>query len=182
LTSLANGFLARLTESDDPAFSTLPRSLDPEIGLREQRHFYATALMHLTAPGFINRLADLVLPRNARIARIKRDAGAYLERLLRTNTSRVVFDLEQRVEVSRGKLEAELRFLLQQITNSARRALERARDDRPGTRPLPSSWPRSTRFGNVWIALAFAATREDATIRSLQPPATRPRPAPRDRP
>lgn len=126
-TSLANGFLARLIESSDAAFATLPRSLDPEIGLREQRHFYATSLMHLTAPGFLNRVADLLLPRDARIARIKRDAGAYLERLLRSNTSRVVFDLEQRVEVSRKKLESELRFLLQQITSSAERALERAR-------------------------------------------------------
>lgn len=129
-TTLANGFLAQLTESNDAAFSTLPRSLDPEVGLREQRHFYATSLMHLTAPGFVNRIADVLLPRNARIARMKRDAGSYLERLLRSNTTRVVFDLEQRVEVSRKKLESELRFLLQQITTSAERALERARVSR----------------------------------------------------
>src|SRR5439155_18110629 len=90
----------------------------------------ATELMHLTAPGFMKGLAVMLLPRNARIARIKRDAGTYLERLIRTNTTRVVFDLEQRVEVSRRKLESELRFLLQQITNSARRALERARERR----------------------------------------------------
>ena len=126
-TSLANGFLARLTESSDPAFATLPRSLDPEVGLRERRHFYATSLMHLTAPGPLNRVADVLLPRNARIARMKRGAGHYLERLLRSNTSRVVFDLEQRVEVSRKKLESELRFLLQQMTRSAEQALERAR-------------------------------------------------------
>ena len=126
-TVLANGFLARLTEANDAAFATLPRSLDPEVGLREQRHFYATSLMHLTAPGFLNRVADVLLPRDARTARIKQDAGMYLERLLRSNTTRVVFDLEQRVEVSRKKLESELRFLLQQITGSAERALERAR-------------------------------------------------------
>ena len=126
-TELANQFLVRLTESDDPAFAALPRSLDPEIGLREQRHFYATSLMHLTAPGFVNRLADALFPRSVRVQRIKRDASAYLERLLRSNTTRLVFDLEQRVEVSRKKLESELRFLLQQITASAERALERAR-------------------------------------------------------
>jgi len=126
-TSLANQFLSRLTESPDPAFATLPRSLDPEAGLREERHFYATELMQLTAPGLVNRIADLLLPRGARLSRIKRDAGAYLERLLRSNTTRVVFDLEQRVEVSRKQLESELRFLLRQITSSAERALERAR-------------------------------------------------------
>ena len=129
-TSIANGFLARLVDSNDPAFAGLPRSLDPEVGLRERRHFYETSLMHLTAPGFVNRIADVVLPRQARLARIKRDATAYLERLLRTNTTRVVFDLKQRVEVSRRKLESELGFLLRQITSSAERALERARERR----------------------------------------------------
>jgi hypothetical protein len=126
-TALANQFLSRLTESDDPAFATLPKSLEPEVALREDRHYYQTSLMHLTAPGWINRFADVLLPRAARLARIKRDAGAYLERLLRSNTTRVVFDLDQRVEASRRKLESELRFLLQQITGSAERALERAR-------------------------------------------------------
>jgi predicted GTPase len=128
--SLANEFLARLTASADPAFATLTRSLDPVAGLREPPHFHATELMHLTAPGFINRIAHVVLPRRLRIARFKHDAGDYLERLLRTNTSRVVFDLEQRVEVSRRRLESELRFLLEQITTSASRALARARERR----------------------------------------------------
>lgn len=133
-TSLANEFLTRLAESQDPAFATLPRRLDPEAGLREERQFYATSLMQLTAPGLINRIADLLLPRAARLARIKRDASAYLERLLRSNTSRVVFDLDQRVEVSRRKLESELRFLLGQITASAERALDRARAHRQAGR------------------------------------------------
>lgn len=126
-TSFANQFLTRLTESHDPAFANLPRSLDPEVGIRDQRHFYGTDLMYLTAPGLVNRIADLLTPRATRLARIQREASAYLERLLTTNTTRVVFDLEQRVEVSRRKLESELRFLLQQITRSAERALERAR-------------------------------------------------------
>jgi hypothetical protein len=127
-TAIANGFLARLAESNDPSFSALPRSLDPDIGLRERRHFYETNLMHLTAPGFVNRIANLLLPRRARLARVRRDAGDYLERLLRTNSTRAVFDLEQRVEMSRKALGSELRFLLQQITSSAERALERARE------------------------------------------------------
>ena len=126
-TSLANGFLGRLAESQDPAFATLPRSLDAEAGLREPRHFYATELMHLTAPGIVNRIAGPLVPRRIRLARIGRDAGAYCERLLRSNTTRVVFDLEQRVETSRRQLESELRFLLTQITGAAERALERAR-------------------------------------------------------
>jgi hypothetical protein len=126
-TSLADEFLTRLAQSGDAAFSTLPASLDPEIGLREPRHFYATELMHLTAPGLVNRLADLLLPRHVRLARIERGAAAYLERLVLTNTTRVVFDLDNRVETSRRSLESELRFLLEQIATSAERALERAR-------------------------------------------------------
>ncbi len=69
-TALANSFLARLAESHEAAFESLPRSLEPEIGLREGRHFYATNLMHLTAPGFLTRAADLLLPRRARVLRI----------------------------------------------------------------------------------------------------------------
>jgi hypothetical protein len=83
--------------------------------------------MNLTAPGFVNRIAEVLLTRRGWLERIKRDAGAYLERLLRSNSTRVVFDLEQRVEVSRRKLESDLRFLLQQITSSAERALAKAR-------------------------------------------------------
>lgn len=126
-TKLANEFLVRLAASDDAAFSNLPHSLDPEIGLRDARHFYATELMHLTAPGLVNRTMDLVLPRRIRLARIERDAATYLERLVRTNTTRVVFDLDRRVETSRRKLESELRFLLTHITSSAEHALALAR-------------------------------------------------------
>jgi hypothetical protein len=126
-TALANEFLARLSALGDAAFSSLPESLDPEIGLREARHYYGTELIHLTAPGMVNRIADLVLPRYRRLARIEREAAAYLERLVRTNTTRVVFDLDHRVEASRRKLASELQFLLTQITSSAERALERAR-------------------------------------------------------
>ena len=148
-TALANSFLARLAESHEAAFESLPRSLEPEIGLREGRHFYATNLMHLTAPGFLTRAADLLLPRRARVLRIKRDAGAYLQRLSRSNTTRVVFDLERRVEVSRKRLESELRFLLEQITHSAERALERARASRQaGEAAVTAELADSTRSGN----------------------------------
>ncbi len=126
LTSLANDFLTRVSDSLDPAFSGLPRTLDPEVGLREARHFYPTELMSLT-PGAAGRATDALLPRARRLARIDRDASAYLERLVRTNTTRIVFDLDRRVEASRRALESELRFLLEAITRSAERALERAR-------------------------------------------------------
>ena len=126
-TAIANGFLARLSESGDAAFASLPHSLDPEVGLRERPHFYQTDLMYLTSAGLGERITRLFMSHDAKLARIKRDAGRYLDRLLQTNTTRVVFDLQTRVEVSRTQLEAELRFLLQQITNAASRALERAR-------------------------------------------------------
>jgi hypothetical protein len=126
-TSMANAFLAQLAESHDAAFASLPRSLEPEIGLRERPHFYQTDLMYLTGVGVLERFTRLFVSRREHIARITRDAGAYLDRLLQTNTTRVVFDLDARVAVSRTQLEAELRFLLQQITSSAVHALERAR-------------------------------------------------------
>jgi hypothetical protein len=126
-TALTSQFLTRLADTGDPAFARLPRTIEPEVGLRETRHFYATNLMSLTRSGPIAAVRSLVVPRETRLIAIRRDASAYLERLLRSNTTRVVFDLEQRVEVSRRRLESELRFLLQQITSSADHALSRAR-------------------------------------------------------
>ena len=126
-TDLANQFLARLAETRDPAFADLPRSIEPEAGLRESRHYYATSLMHLTASEPLTRAMEVLMPRSRRLARLKRAAHAYTARLLHSNSTRVVFDLEQRVEVSRCKLETELRALLGYGTASAERALERAR-------------------------------------------------------
>jgi ABC-type transport system involved in cytochrome bd biosynthesis fused ATPase/permease subunit len=76
------------------------------------------------------RLLDFVVPRAWRRRAIERAAGRYLERLLEVNSARVTNDFEARVFESRRQLEAELRARLQELVESAVRALESARPAR----------------------------------------------------
>jgi hypothetical protein len=58
---------------------------------------------------------------------MERDVLAYLDRLVSTNTARIMNDLDERVLESRRRLEAEIRGYLRDVCASAERALERAR-------------------------------------------------------
>ena len=125
--SRANTFLTGLADSGDAAFARLPRSLEPEPGFRITSRFWFASLLHLTTPGLLTWLLDLVRPRRWALEAVERAGVQYLERLMVTNASRVAGDLEARVQESRRHLESELRFLLVEIAASARRALDRAR-------------------------------------------------------
>lgn len=57
---------------------------------------------------------------------IERAAGAYLERLLEVNSTRLKNDFEARVAESRRLLEKEIRDRLRELSASAERALESA--------------------------------------------------------
>jgi hypothetical protein len=61
---------------------------------------------------------------------VERDAAAYLERLLSSNSARIQNDLIERVRESRRRLEAEIRARLSEALRSARSALERAKTRR----------------------------------------------------
>ncbi|MGZ6988707.1 MAG: hypothetical protein ACXVH0_07085, partial [Thermoanaerobaculia bacterium] len=56
-----------------------------------------------------------------------RDAAAYLERLLSSNSARIQNDLIERVRESLRRLEAEIRSRLSEAVRSAVSALERAK-------------------------------------------------------
>lgn len=127
---LANDFLTSLRASSDPSFDHLPDSLEFEVGFRAPRRFYFTDLMHLTSVSPVVWLYDHILTRAAAVAAINRHASRYGERLLTSNCSRVTFDLRDRLTASRRALESELRFMLKEITASATRALEQAREIR----------------------------------------------------
>jgi len=58
---------------------------------------------------------------------LERDALRFLEYLVDTNTSRVQFDILERVQESRSHLEAQIRRLLLEVNRIAERALENAR-------------------------------------------------------
>jgi len=123
---VANGFLERLATSTG-ALAGLPRSVSPELGFRTGSRFYSTELMHLTGRSPLQWLADSVLPPATARRRLEREAGDYLERLVTTNTSRILNDLDERVRESRRRLEAEIRGYLHEVCTSAERALEHAR-------------------------------------------------------
>jgi hypothetical protein len=72
-------------------------------------------------------LADCVLALVGVRKIITNDAREFLRRLLETNSARVQSDILNRVQESRGKLEAEVRKLLHQVAHIAEQALARAK-------------------------------------------------------
>jgi hypothetical protein len=58
---------------------------------------------------------------------VRRDVAGYLERLLSSNSARILNDLIERVRESRRRLEAEIRSRLSDAVRSAVSALDRAR-------------------------------------------------------
>jgi hypothetical protein len=126
--TLANDFLHSLVVSGDASFERLPRSLDPEAGFRAPRHFVFTDLMHLTGVGPLDWLLDRLRGHSSAVHAVSADAARYAERLLTSNGSRVIFDLRERLAESRTAFESELRLMLTDITASATRALDRARE------------------------------------------------------
>lgn len=101
-----------------------------EIGdqrFRKRRGFYFAGLWALTGrpPGAV--VADLFRTTARRRRAARRDAQAFLHRLLESNSARVANDLSDRVLESRRRFEAEIRSILDRATASAERALERAR-------------------------------------------------------
>ena len=72
-------------------------------------------------------LADVVLPLVGARRLIQDDAREFLARLIETNSTRVQSDILNRVQESRGRLEAEIRKLLHEVSRIAEQALVRAR-------------------------------------------------------
>jgi polyhydroxyalkanoate synthesis regulator phasin len=72
-------------------------------------------------------LADLILGLVGARWMIRNEAQEFLTKLLETNSTRVQSDVLNRVQESRGKLEAEIRKLLHEVSRIAEQALVRAR-------------------------------------------------------
>ena len=125
---LANQYLSSLRASGDATFEHLPRSLEPDAGFRAKRHFSFTDLMHLTSVGALDWLLDRARNHATETRAINRDAIEYAEHLLASNSSRVIFDLRDRLSESRRALQSELRSILTEINASATRALAQARE------------------------------------------------------
>jgi GTP-binding protein EngB required for normal cell division len=120
---LANEFLARVAR--ERGMSGL-EPMDWEAGFRVPGHLQYTGLLYTTTPTPLSWAADALRPRGMVATAALRRAGAYLDRLVETNSSRVANDLVERAAASRARVEAEVRARLEDVRMRARRALEDA--------------------------------------------------------
>ncbi len=127
---LANDFLDRLASSGDAALADLPRSIGHETGFRVKSRLFYTELWGLTGRGPVVWLADLLRTKAGVRRSVEQDVGAYLERIVKANASRIQGDFRERLRESRWRMQAEIKALLKNISASAERALGRARERR----------------------------------------------------
>jgi len=127
--ALGNECLARLAASGEPGLDALPPALGPEAGLRVPSRLYYTELLYRTL-SLTGWITDVILPRSWTLRTVVRQTRQYLDDLVEANSSRVAFDLVERVAKSRTRLESELRENLRRVTSVAENALERARKRR----------------------------------------------------
>lgn len=126
--NLANEFLEKLAQSGVPELSRLPNALDTEKGFRVSSRFSFEQFIGVALPASpLRYLADVFLGLLGARGVIERAAREFLEHLLETNSTRVQSDVVDRVQESRGQLEAEIRRLLLEVGHIAQRALEHAR-------------------------------------------------------
>jgi predicted GTPase len=118
---LANGFLERLSASNESFAENPAREIEPEAGFRTGRRFYFNDLFELAPPtGVLSSLVHSSYD-------TRRDATEYLRTLLEHNGTRLVNDLDERVLESRRRMEWEIRERLRERLDSAIRALGRAK-------------------------------------------------------
>ncbi len=125
--TLGNDFLRRLVATGDDAFAGLPREIEPEAGFRTASHFYFTEILTVAEPPSMTGVLDALRNREQAGRAAHGRALPYLERLLDTNSSRMINDLVTRVRESGARLRSELVTTLRAVTTTAVRAIERAR-------------------------------------------------------
>jgi GTP-binding protein EngB required for normal cell division len=125
---MANEFLKKLANAGIPELARMPHALDPESGFRVRSEFTFLEFIEVAQPASPLRwLGDLILGLVGARRVIKNEAQEFLTRLLEFNSTRVQSDILNRVQESRGKLEAEIRKLLHEVSRIAEQALARAK-------------------------------------------------------
>ena len=125
---MGNNFLKKLADSGLSELTRMPHALDPEKGLRVRTSFiFEDFIGTAQPPSPLRWLADAFLPLVGGRKLITNDAREFLRHLLEVNSSRVQNDVLNRIQDSRGRLEAEIRKLLHEISRIAEQALDRAR-------------------------------------------------------
>jgi len=125
---MGNNFLKKLADAGLSELTRMPHALDLEKGFRVRSSFiFEDFIGTAQPPSPLRWLADAVLPLVGARKVITNQAREFLLHLLEVNSSRVQNDVLNRVDDSRGRLEAEIRKLLHEISRIAQHALDRAR-------------------------------------------------------
>lgn len=123
-----NEYLHRLAEAGLPQLARMPNALEADLSFQAKSHFYFHDAIHLASSAAPFRiLADYALGLLGAYKTLENEALAFLEYLLDRNTSRVQFDILERVQESRSHLEAQIRRLLIDVNRIAEQALNHAR-------------------------------------------------------
>jgi len=125
--ALGNEFLRRFVEHAELGPETFPAEMGPEAGFRAKSRLFYTELLAVAQASPFSWVLDRFRTPGALRRAVGRDAAAYLERLLSSNSARIQNDLIERVRESRRRLEAEIRSRLSEAVQSAVSALERAK-------------------------------------------------------
>jgi polyhydroxyalkanoate synthesis regulator phasin len=125
---MGNNFLKKLAGAGLSELTRMPHALDPEKGFRVRSSFtFEKFIGTAQPPSPLRWLADVLLPIVGARRVITNEAREFLRLLLEVNSSRVQNDVLNRIQDSRGRLEAEIRKLLHEISRIAEQALDWAR-------------------------------------------------------
>lgn len=152
---MGNSFLKKLAGAGLRELTRMPHALDPEKGFRVRSSFiFEDFIGTAQPPSPLRWLADVILPLVGARKVITNEAREFLRHLLEVNSSRVQNDVLNRIQDSRGRLEAEIRKLLHEISRLAEQALDRARKVKEeGTPAVQSAVERLNRFEQEVSAL-----------------------------
>lgn len=127
--TLVNALLQRISEEQSADFAHLPKAFDTEEGFRTRSRFYFHEMITIAQPASPLLYCTDALMGTFHIQRwFRKDAEAFLDKLLDSNSSRVKGDAEQRVVESRLQLESDVRKLLREVSATAEQALINARE------------------------------------------------------
>jgi hypothetical protein len=145
---MGNSFLKKLAGAGLSELARMPHALDSEKGLRVRSTFiFEDFIGTAQPPSPLRWLADVFLPLVGGRKLIANEAREFLRHLLVVNSSRVQNDILNRIQDSRGCLEAEIRKLLHEISRIAEQALDRARKVKEeGTPAVQSAVERLNRI------------------------------------
>jgi hypothetical protein len=125
---MGNSFLKKLAGAGLSELTRMPHALDPEKGFRVRSTFiFEDFIGTAQPPSPLRWLADIFLPLVGARNVITNEGREFLRHLLEINSARIQNDVLNHIQDSRGRLEAEIRKLLHEISRIAEQALDRAR-------------------------------------------------------